>query len=226
MGPHAGLGAGLPGRGRARILLAGRRPGVSRRPGGRLGQPVPADGVKRLAGAPGHVCGTSPWFWADSRGLLVPAMGGGWLSLCIRAGAEPSHPLVSLNSRSSFLLLPGTDAPGGSGETPSPPASLPLGGGGSRAQGPPTLTPRPTAPPEEGTGSAQAGPVSISGAGASPSSPVVGDGAGTLGAHPACPSRPTEPWLRVSRPKKWLLHAVVGPGLARTAPEWVRGAPR
>lgn len=41
----------------------------------RLGQPVPADGVKWLAGALGHVCGTSPSFWADSSGTIGPHSG-------------------------------------------------------------------------------------------------------------------------------------------------------
>lgn len=41
----------------------------------RLGQPVPADGVKWLAGALGHVCGMSPSFWADSSGTTGPHSG-------------------------------------------------------------------------------------------------------------------------------------------------------
>lgn len=39
---------------------------------------MPADGVKWLAGALGHVCGMSRSPWADSSGTLGPR-GGGWV---------------------------------------------------------------------------------------------------------------------------------------------------
>lgn len=44
----------------------------------RLGRPVPADGVKCLAGAQGRVHGASPSPWADSSGAVGPH-GGGWV---------------------------------------------------------------------------------------------------------------------------------------------------
>lgn len=42
----------------------------------RLGQPMPADGVKWLAGALGHICSMSCSPWADSSGTLGPHVGG------------------------------------------------------------------------------------------------------------------------------------------------------
>lgn len=44
----------------------------------RLGQPMPADSVKWLAGALGHVCGMSPLFWADSSRTVGPHSGVRW----------------------------------------------------------------------------------------------------------------------------------------------------
>ena len=153
--------------------LKGRWPNVSRRPVDGLGQPMPADGVKWLAGALGHVCSTSPSFWADSRGRLVPAVGGGWLSFCIGAGAELSHPLLSPNSRSSFLLLPETDALGGvvrrhPHQQPEG-QHLPLGGGGSRAQGHlPPSPPSPLLPRRKGQARPKLAPFPFQGLGPPP----------------------------------------------------------
>lgn len=88
----------------------------------RWGQPRPADGVKWLAGARGHVCGTSPFLWADSSRTVDPHRGGRAAKLlhCSGSQAEPSYPLLSLNSRSSFPHPPETEALVEQGHATSP----------------------------------------------------------------------------------------------------------
>lgn len=91
--------------GRQLVSPKGPLTGQSRR-----GQTGPADSVKWLAGVQGHVCDMSPFLWADSPRTVGPTVEVRRRSCCIAAGAEPNHPLLSLDSRSSFPHPPETEA--------------------------------------------------------------------------------------------------------------------